>query len=68
MPRGDQTGPEGKGPKSGREMGFCSPEKKSTEEFKKILEQESEDDILTHAKETVASALRTVRALLNKFK
>lgn len=24
MPRGDKTGPEGKGPRTGRQMGYCS--------------------------------------------
>jgi len=24
MPRGDKTGPEGKGPKTGRRAGFCA--------------------------------------------
>jgi len=24
MPRGDRTGPEGKGPKTGRRRGFCA--------------------------------------------
>lgn len=24
MPKGDKTGPEGKGPRTGRKLGFCS--------------------------------------------
>jgi hypothetical protein len=29
MPRGDRTGPEGKGPKTGRGLGYCSGSNKA---------------------------------------
>lgn len=32
MPRLDGTGPEGKGPRTGRGMGNCPPEEENTEE------------------------------------
>ena len=35
MPRGDKTGPEGKGPKTGRGLGPCSDEEVSVEKGKK---------------------------------
>lgn len=34
MPKMDGTGPEGKGAKTGRKLGFCEPSAEASQEFK----------------------------------
>jgi hypothetical protein len=39
MPNRDRTGPEGKGPKTGKGLGKCKKDKKSTDKKTKLKKQ-----------------------------